>query len=506
MADNSKLQVDNQRRYSATDSVTSLSVPAPPPRFRKSVYLAAAVAAFGGLLCGYDTGCVSGILAMPIFQERFFTEDNLVYLQGLLLAFYLMTAALGAFFSGFICDRFGRKYSIIGATVVFCIGVLFQTIGYNFGMLCAGRLITGFGSGLMTNGIPLYHSEISPAEIRGRLISLFTLMSSTGQVIGYFVTFGATYVDSDWSWRTPWLVQLVCGALFGFFMIFLCFSPRWLIDHGRKEEALAVLAHLNELPASDPYVQREFKTIVEELEFEQSLGTRTYKELFVGGNLRRTMLAFFVSISTAFTGSVAIWYYAPQILLNAGLTDVSSSIAASGGSGLLSMLASFISMQFWIDRYGRKPVFQGGAVTMAISMFIVGAMFACFTQVDMDSGAVVVTDPNARNTIIAFIYIFTAAFAATYGLASYVYPAEIFNMRCRAKGLALTYGLNWGFSILISYCVPLFMATTVSGVFFFFGACCVVCVIGNLFLVETKNVPLEAIEELFANKAAPVLA
>ncbi|ORX43690.1 general substrate transporter [Hesseltinella vesiculosa] len=500
MAD-AKLQVDKQRRYSATDSELSDGlINTPLPKFRKSVYIAAAVAAFGGMLCGYDTGCISGILIMPYFDARFFTADNMVYLQGLLVAFYLMTAALGAFFSGYFCDRFSRKWSIVGATVVFCIGVLLQTIGYNFGMVCAGRLITGFGAGLMGNGIPLYHSEISPPDVRGRLISLFTFMSTTGQVVGYFVTFGTTYVDSDWSWRGPWLIQLMFGIVFGVFVSFLGYSPRWLIDHGRKEEALKTLAQLNELPENHVLVHNEFKAIVDELEFEQSLGKRTYKELFVGTNLRRTMLAFFISISTAFTGSDAIWYYAPQILQNAGLTDLSSSIAASGGSGLLSMLATFISMQFIIDRYGRKPVFIVGAAVMGLAMFVVGGMFAGYAQIDPNTGTVIVNDTNARNTIIAFVYVFTATFAATYGLASYVYPAEVFNMRCRAKGLALTFGLNWGFSILITYCVPLFMATTVSGVFFFFGACCVVCCIGDFFIPELKGLSLESVEELFAPK------
>lgn len=76
-----------------------------PPKFRKAVYISSVVAAAGGFICGYDTGSISGILAMPIFQERFFTEENMVYLQGLLLALYLTTAALGAFFSGFFCGK-----------------------------------------------------------------------------------------------------------------------------------------------------------------------------------------------------------------------------------------------------------------------------------------------------------------------------------------------------------------------------------------------------------------
>ncbi|KAL0093888.1 general substrate transporter [Phycomyces blakesleeanus] len=469
----------------------------PLPKFRKAVYLSAIVAAVGGFVCGYDTGAVSGILSMEPFQAYFFTPDNLVYLQGLLLALFLMTAALGAFFSGFFCDRFSRKFSIIGASIIFCIGILFQIIGHNFGLLLTGRLVGGFGAGLMTNAIPLYHSEIAPPDIRGRLISFFTLMSTFGQVVGYFFTFGTSYLASDWSWRAPWLFHLGVCALCGLVLTFLPFSPRWLIDHNRPEEALQVLADLYETTIDHPAVRKEYEAIRSEIEFEKSMGKRTYAELFQGSNLKRTGIAFFISISTSFTGSVAIWYYAPQIFLDAGMTDSSSSIAATGGTGIFSFIAAAVSLQWFIDRWGRKPVFLSGAAVMGISMFVVGALFQKFALVDVDTGVVAVTNPHARNTIMAFIYIFAGTFSFSYGSASYVYPAEIFNMRTRAKGLALTYGLNWGFSILITYCAPLFLAHTVSGLYFFFGACCIVCFVGCWFIPETKGRTLEDMEVLF---------
>ncbi|KAF7729781.1 hypothetical protein EC973_003860 [Apophysomyces ossiformis] len=464
---------------------------------RKAVYLSALVAALGGFVCGYDTGAVSGILSMTPFVTRFFTDENRDYLQGLLLAFFLMTATIGAFLSGVFCDRFSRKFSIIGASIVFCVGILFEIIGHNFALLLVGRLVSGFGAGLMTNAIPLYHSEIAPADIRGRLISLFTLMSQFGQVVGYFVTFGTSYLTTDWSWRAPWILQIFVCAIFGGSLFFLPFSPRWLIDKGRTQEGLEVLAELNEAPVDDPMVRKEFDEIVAEIEFERSLGNRTYAELFQGANLKRTLLSFFISISTSFTGSVAIWYYAPQIFINAGLNDVSSSIAATGGSGLLALLAAYVSLQWCIDKWGRKPVFLSGAAVMGISMFVVGAMFQAYTIVDPDTGDLNILNPYARNTIMAFIYIFTATFAFSWGIASYVYPAEVFNMRTRAKGLALTYSLNWGFSILITYCVPLFIAHTVSGVYFFFGACCIVCFVGVCFIPETKGKTLEEMEYVF---------
>lgn len=386
------------------------------------------------------------------------------------------------------------------ASAIFCIGILLQIIGANFGLVLAGRIIGGFGSGLMTNAIPLYHSEIAPPDIRGRLISFFTLMASFGQVVGYFVTFGTSYVQSDWSWRGPWLLHIIVCAIFGISVIFLPFSPRWLIDQGRYEEAKAVLVELHQVPENHHLVVDEYNAIFTEIEFEKSLGQRSYLELFQGHNLKRTMISFFISIGTSFTGSVAIWYYAPQIIQSAGLDDTSASIATTGGTGILALICSFISLQWCIDKMGRKALFLIGAFIMGVSMFVVGAMFQVYTVVDVETYSVTITNNAARNTIIAFLYIFVGTFQFSWGSVSYVYPAEIFNMRTRAKGLAMTYGLNWGFSILITYCVPLFIAHTVSGVYFFFGACCAVCFLGCLFIPETKGRTLEDMEYVFGAK------
>jgi len=466
--------------------------------WRKSVYIAATLAALGGFVCGYDTGAVAGIMIMPTFRSAFpelADETQFVYLEGLLVAFMLMTAALGAFASSPICDAIGRKRAIILGAYVFSLGILFEIIGYKFGLLLTGRLIAGFGNGLMTNAVPLYHSEIAPPDIRGRLVSLFTLMSSFGQVMGFFVTFGTSYLTTSWGWRAPWLLQLIVCLILGTAVFFLPYSPRWLIDCGREDEGLAVIAELHEAPLDDPAVQAEYNEIKTELDIEKSLGQRTYRELFYKGNFKRTTIAFFIGIATSFTGIDAILYYGPSIFAAAGLSDVSVSIAASGGTSIVSMVATFVSLVF-IDKWGRKFLFILGSVVMGISMFITGAMFQVYAYVD-DSGNIVMTNDSARNAIIAFIFIFMGAFSLTWGVASYVYPAEIFNMRCRAKGLGLTYGLNWAFSILVTYCMPLFMASTLSGSYFFFGACCAVMTVVIFFIPETRNRTLESMEEIF---------
>jgi sugar porter (SP) family MFS transporter len=395
-------------------------------------------------------------------------------------------------------DRFGRKRSMLSASLLMALGITCQLLGYNTKTLLFGRLIAGIGTGLMTNAVPLYQSEIAPPDIRGRLISAFSLFGSFGQMIGYFVTFFSSYLTSSWSWRTPWLVQLAVCLIFSIAVCFLPYSPRWLIHRNRDRDALAVLSMLYNLPPQNEAVQctfLEFKSLIEaEKMIDQG---HTYKELFQGSNLTRTIYSFFISIATCFAGNVIFSYYAPQIFKNAGLNDVSTSLALTGGIGFLSLVFTAISSKWWIDSYGRRVLFFTGSAISAACMIVVGLMFQFFSVLSKDHTVVVVIEPYAQYTIILCIYIFSASFAGTWGVANYAYTAEIFNTTCRAKGLSLTYAISWGCSIIITYCAPFFLAYSVSGVHFFFGGCSILTFICIRFIPETKGKTLEEIDFIF---------
>ncbi|KAK4520592.1 UBX domain protein Ubx2 [Mucor velutinosus] len=385
------------------------------------------------------------------------------------------------------------------ATCFLVLGISCELSGFSAHTLLLGRLIGGLGTGLMTNAIPLYQSEIAPPDIRGRLISIFALLGSFGQMVGYFVTFESSYYTSHWSWRMPWLVQLITCLLFAVAICFLPYSPRWLIDKGREAEGLAVLSKLHHLPQQHKVVQKDYLEIKTLIETEKLDGQdRTYAELFQGSNLKRALHAFFISVATCFTGNVVISYYAPQIFKNAGFSDVSISLALTGGIGFLSLVFTALSLQWWIDLWGRKALFLIGSTISAICMFTVGFIFYLYTCVAKDD-TVIVANPYARYVIILCIYVFSASFAGTWGVANYVYTAEIFSMRCRAKGLSLTYAISWAGSIVITYCTPFFMAYTISGVYLFFGACSVLTLVGVVLIPETKGKTLEEIDFMFNN-------
>ena len=180
-----------------------------------------------------------------------------------------------------------------------------QVIGVKYPVLLAGRIVAGIGNGIITNRIALYHSEIAPADIRGRLISLYTVMKSFGTLVGYFVTYGTSFLSTSWGWRAPWLIELILCVGLGTYSFTLPYSPRWLIYQGRDEESLQVLSNLREAPIEDADIQSEFNEIKKELDFERSLGKATVMELFQGTNRKRTLISFTLALGAALTGTQA---------------------------------------------------------------------------------------------------------------------------------------------------------------------------------------------------------
>ncbi|CAO3678208.1 unnamed protein product [Umbelopsis ramanniana] len=461
---------------------------------RRTVYISSTLAATGGFVTGYDVGAIASILVLPTFLDAFPDLDT--NLQSILLMVTLAAGAIGAFTSGFFCDHLSRRYTIVLGAFIFVIGLILQIIGLKTGVLFTGRIIASFGGGMITCTIPLYHSEIAPADIRGRLISLFSVMVSTGTLVGYFVTFGTSYLTTNWSWRAVWLIHVIICAFLGVFAWFLPFSPRWLIDHDRHEEALEILSSLRELPTEHHQIQDEYHEIKAELELERTFGRRTYLELFKKGNRMRTYMSAGLSAGSALTGTQAVSYYAPAIFKNAGLSDVSTSLAATGGMGAAALLGTCVTVM-WLDKFGRRVYLISGAFTLFAAMMIIGAMFSCYAEADSD-GNILMTSISARNVVIAFLFIFNFVYNATLEPISFVLPAEVYNMRCRAKGLAFVTGLWWICAIFTTLIMPPLSAIYPAAPYYLFGGCSFVAAIMMCTFPETKDLTLEQMEQVFS--------
>src|SRR5579872_3449291 len=203
---------------------------------RALVYLAAVSAALGGLLFGYDTGVISG--AELFFRNEFALTT---FALEVIVSGVLAGAAIGALIGGRLADLFGRRKLLIATAVIFAIGAVLCAMAPSAAILAAGRILVGFGIGLSSSGVPVYISEVAPADARGWQVSLFQLAITVGILLAYLVDYAFAPIQG---WRWMFGMAVIPAVIFGSSMLFLPESPRWLLRNGRRETARAMLARI----------------------------------------------------------------------------------------------------------------------------------------------------------------------------------------------------------------------------------------------------------------------
>jgi MFS transporter, SP family, galactose:H+ symporter len=188
-----------------------------------------AVAAIGGFLFGFDTGVVSG--ALLYVRDDFGGLSS--FQQGAVVSGTLLGAMFGALAGGAAADRFGRRRTIFAVAVSFVVGIVVIVLAQSPSLLIAGRFIVGLGVGGASMSVPLYISELAPAEKRGRLVSTNQLMITLGIVTAYLVDYAFA---SSGEWRWMFGVGLIPAAILGGAILFMPESPRWLVAHGRVDQ------------------------------------------------------------------------------------------------------------------------------------------------------------------------------------------------------------------------------------------------------------------------------
>ena len=193
----------------------------------------------------------------------------------------------GALNQGYFADLLSRKYAIFLGVCVFALGSALQTGSVNYAMLTVARFIGGLGIGSLSTVAPLYISEISPPETRGALLVLEEFAIVTGIVIAFWITYGTQYISSEWSWRLPFLLQIIPGLVLGAGIFLLPFSPRWLVSNDREDEALETLAKLRRLPKNDPRVKQEWVDIRAEVAVQREANRDKHPKLYRSGTPSR---------------------------------------------------------------------------------------------------------------------------------------------------------------------------------------------------------------------------
>jgi sugar porter (SP) family MFS transporter len=484
-------------------------------------------ACWGGMLFGWETGAIGGILNMHAAQERFgYTPADKTTLDQNIVSTLQAGCFAACFVTGWAADKFGRRLCLISTGFLALVGVILQAASTHDGSLAVmyvGRFVAGLGVGAASTLTPLYVSECAPRSIRGGLTAIYQLFIVVGIMLAFWVNYGCLlHVSAPAVFIIPLSLQALPAVLLIIGMFLSPESPRWCARKDDWERATAILSRTRGLPASHEFVANEINEMAEQLDSERRLvGDATFKVLMkemwtVPGNRKRAIISVLLMVCQQMTGVNAINYYAPQIFNNLGMTGTQSSLFATGIYGVVKTAGIVLFLLFVADSIGRRRSLIYTSAMMGIVMYIVGI----YGRVQPPIKDEPVTPFGY--VAITCIYLWAAIFQFGWGPCCWILVSEIPTARLRALNVALAAATQWLFNFIIARTVLTMqqtMGTAGYAMFFMFGSFNFIMGVFVFFFVpETKGISLEKMDSLFgvtetlkqaeadseANRAEPV--
>lgn len=441
----------------------------------KFIYQCTLVAALGGLLFGYDTAVVAG--AIGFIEEKYQLSPAMT---GWAASCALIGCMIGAMVAGGLSDKLGRRKVLMISAWAFAISSVGILIPLDLSSFIIFRMIGGIGIGIASILSPMYISEIAPANIRGRLISIYQLGIVIGILLIYFVNAAiAGLHDNNWNVDTGWRWMFGSGLIPSLFFIALLLrapeSPRWLAAQNNWTAAKDILDKVNGTE----------KAGEEMLAIRYSLSQKqgALSELFRPGLRMALIIGIVLSIFSQVTGINVIMYYAPEIFKATG-DGASSALTQTVWIGAINTLMTLVAIRY-VDRLGRKKLLLIGAAGMAICLALVGAAFY--------------KEATGSYTVLIGILLYISFFAISLGPLTFVVVAEIFPNHIRGRAMGVAIFFLWLSVYIVSQTFPILLKTIGSA--YTFWMYMVMSILAFLFIwrmvPETKGKSLEEIQEMW---------
>ncbi|MFT4850583.1 MAG: sugar porter (SP) family MFS transporter [Sediminicola sp.] len=429
--------------------------------------------AVSGFLFGFDTVVISG--ANEPIKELWNTSP--LFHGTFIMSMALWGTVVGALLGGIPADKFGRRKTLFWIGVLFLISALgssFAPDEYTFSFF---RFIGGLGVGASSVVAPMYISEISTAENRGRLVALYQFNIVFGIFIAYFSNLALQGFDgvNDWRWMLG--VEAIPAVIFCIMILGVPRSPRWLmLKKGNEDEALKVLDSVYSIEVARIKLEEIKNEILGSVKKTSNVFSRIYS--------LPLMLAFLVAFFNQLSGINFLLYYAPEIFGRAGIEN---PFLASVYVGLANLVFTIIGMSL-IDKFGRRQLLIIGSIGYIISLSVVAWAFK--------------TDASAT-ILLSFIILFVASHAIGQGAIIWVFISEIFPNKVRAMGNSFGCGTHWVFAALITLLTPVFLDEKAGIlkddpwiIFAFFAGMMVLQLLFAIFIMpETKGLSLEELSK-----------
>ncbi|KAF8211091.1 hypothetical protein K438DRAFT_1808793 [Mycena galopus ATCC 62051] len=467
--------------------------PTPAEVYNWKVYFNAIIATWAAVMIGctprYDSAFIGTSISLASFKSEFglttksTTEFN--FISANIVSVFQAGCFFGAFF-GYLTGYFiGRKYGLVLSSAIFILGA---------GLQCGAIPLPAWASSHLRR-------RNCPPAIRGRLIGMYELCWQLGGVIGFWINYGVTeHIPAGHKqWFIAFAIQLIPGCLLFIGSFFMIESPRWLVSRDRNAEALKNLASLRNLPEDAPYVVEEYSEIEAAIAHERSLAGAGFfgplKTVFTSKTLvYRLLLGSSLFVWQNGTGINAINYYSPTIFKSIGVIGGNTSLLTTGLAGALVWLL------YLVDTFGRRSMLLLGSIGGSLSMYYIGAYIAIAKPADHPTTKLSAGGQSA----IAFFYIWTIFYSPTWNGTPWVVGAEMFPQHVRTFTQACQAASNWFWGFIITRFTPQMFTSMGYGVYIFFATLMVISVPCIYFILpETKQVPLERMEELFAPGVKP---
>ncbi|KAG8475954.1 hypothetical protein CXB51_032988 [Gossypium anomalum] len=460
------------------------------------VVLSCMMAAMGGVIFGYDIGISGGVTSMEPFLKKFFPEvyrkmkvdtkiSNYCKFDSQLLTSFtssLYIAGLVAtFFASSVTKVFGRKPSILTGGAAFLAGSAIGGAAFNVYMLIFGRILLGIGVGFANQSVPLYLSEMAPPRYRGAINNGFQFSIGIGALVANLINFGTEKIEGGWGWRISLAMAGVPASILTLGALFLPETPSSLIqsssDHDKAKQLLQRVRGTTD-------VEAELEDLIKASSISKTI-KHPFKKIILRKYRPQLVMAIAIPFFQQVTGINVIAFYATLLFRTIGIGE-SASLLSSVVTGVIGAGSTFISMLI-VDKFGRRALFMVGGIQMLISQILIGGIMA--TQLG-DHGTV---SQGYAYLIIILICIYVAGFGWSWGPLGWLVPTR------DSIGWTKYYG-GGQLYIHIHCCTNISKhALPFEGRdFFFFGGWVIVMTAFVYYLLpETKNVPIEQMENVW---------
>ncbi|XP_010483824.1 PREDICTED: sugar transport protein 3 [Camelina sativa] len=463
------------------------------------------MAAMGGVIFGYDLGVSGGVMSMGPFLKKFFpkvyklqeedrtrrSNNHYCLFNSQLLTSFTSSLYVSGFVATLLASSvtrsWGRKPSIFLGGLAFLAGSALGGSAQNVAMLIIARLLLGVGVGFANQSVPLYLSEMAPAKYRGAISNGFQLCIGIGFLTANLINYETQKIKHGYGWRISLATAAIPASILTLGSLYLPETPNSIIQTtGDVRKAEFMLRRVR----GTQNVQDELTDLVE-ASSDSATDSNAFVILLQKKYRPELVMALAIPFFQQVTGINVVAFYAPVLFRTVGFGE-SGSLMSTLVTGIVGTASTFLSMLV-VDRIGRKTLFLIGGIQMLVAQVTIGVII--MVAEGHNNGVI---GEGYGYTVVVLVCVYVSGFGWSWGPLGWLVPSEIFPLEIRSAAQSVTVAVSFVFTFAVAQSVPPMLCKFRAGIFFFYGGWVVVMTVAvQLFLPETKNVPIEQVAGLW---------